>query len=298
MNATESFLQARDFLIDKREDYAAAYAGFRWPRLSEFNWALDYFDRHGARQLAHRAVGRGRGRLRGEAELRRDERALQPGGELPARERREARRLHAGHAAERGAAVGDHARGDETRRAGEPGHHAAHPGRPRRPHRARQHPPRGRRRGREPKIRRPAGQVLAHPGGRRSAGLDAVPAGRFRRRRLRARGRDPRRRSLAALLHLGHHREAEDGAAHAPELPGRPPVDHVLARPARRRRALQHQLAGLGQARLELLVRAVERGRDDLSLQPRALRRARRRSTRWCAMASPPCARRPPCGAC
>jgi acetyl-CoA synthetase len=44
MSATESFLQARDFLIDKREDYAAAYAGFRWPRLSEFNWALDYFD--------------------------------------------------------------------------------------------------------------------------------------------------------------------------------------------------------------------------------------------------------------
>ena len=44
MNATESFLQARDFLIAKREDYAAAYAGFRWPRLAEFNWALDYFD--------------------------------------------------------------------------------------------------------------------------------------------------------------------------------------------------------------------------------------------------------------
>ena len=44
MNATDSFLQARDFLIAKREDYAAAYAGFRWPQLAEFNWALDYFD--------------------------------------------------------------------------------------------------------------------------------------------------------------------------------------------------------------------------------------------------------------
>jgi len=44
MNATESFLQARDFLIAKREDYAAAYAGFRWPQLTKFNWALDYFD--------------------------------------------------------------------------------------------------------------------------------------------------------------------------------------------------------------------------------------------------------------
>ena len=44
MNATDSFLQARDFLIANRENYAAAYAGFRWPQLAEFNWALDYFD--------------------------------------------------------------------------------------------------------------------------------------------------------------------------------------------------------------------------------------------------------------
>jgi acetyl-CoA synthetase len=44
MSATESFLQARDFLIAKREDYTAAYEGFSWPQLSEFNWALDYFD--------------------------------------------------------------------------------------------------------------------------------------------------------------------------------------------------------------------------------------------------------------
>ena len=44
MTATENFLQARDFLIAKRADYTAAYAGFRWPQLAEFNWALDYFD--------------------------------------------------------------------------------------------------------------------------------------------------------------------------------------------------------------------------------------------------------------
>jgi len=44
MNATESFLQARDFLIARRTDYAGAYDGFRWPQLAEFNWALDYFD--------------------------------------------------------------------------------------------------------------------------------------------------------------------------------------------------------------------------------------------------------------
>jgi len=37
-------LQARDFLLAHRTDYATAYAGFRWPQLAEFNWALDYFD--------------------------------------------------------------------------------------------------------------------------------------------------------------------------------------------------------------------------------------------------------------
>jgi acetyl-CoA synthetase len=38
------FLAARDFLIAHRDDYAAACAGFRWPALDRFNWALDYFD--------------------------------------------------------------------------------------------------------------------------------------------------------------------------------------------------------------------------------------------------------------
>jgi acetyl-CoA synthetase len=44
MSATTTFRQARDFLIANRENYAAAYAGFRWPQLTEFNWALDHFD--------------------------------------------------------------------------------------------------------------------------------------------------------------------------------------------------------------------------------------------------------------
>ncbi|MFN3984713.1 MAG: AMP-binding protein [Rhodocyclaceae bacterium] len=44
MTAVQDFLKARDFLLAHREDYATAYAGFQWPELSEFNWALDYFD--------------------------------------------------------------------------------------------------------------------------------------------------------------------------------------------------------------------------------------------------------------
>lgn len=44
MSAVTEFLKARDFLLANRTDYEAAYAGFQWPQLSEFNWAIDYFD--------------------------------------------------------------------------------------------------------------------------------------------------------------------------------------------------------------------------------------------------------------
>jgi acetyl-CoA synthetase len=38
------FKAARDFLLAHRTDYATAYAGFRWPKVQNFNWALDWFD--------------------------------------------------------------------------------------------------------------------------------------------------------------------------------------------------------------------------------------------------------------
>ncbi len=41
---TEIFRSARDLLLARRTDHAAAAAGFTWPRLGEFNWALDWFD--------------------------------------------------------------------------------------------------------------------------------------------------------------------------------------------------------------------------------------------------------------
>ncbi|WP_297360900.1 AMP-binding protein, partial [Thauera sp.] len=44
MSAVNEFLAARDFLLQHRSDYATAYAGFKWPQLKGFNWALDYFD--------------------------------------------------------------------------------------------------------------------------------------------------------------------------------------------------------------------------------------------------------------
>jgi acetyl-CoA synthetase len=43
-SGARSFYAAREFLWAHREDYKAAYRGFRWPELTEFNWALDHFD--------------------------------------------------------------------------------------------------------------------------------------------------------------------------------------------------------------------------------------------------------------
>ncbi|MGE5133364.1 MAG: AMP-binding protein [Gemmatimonadota bacterium] len=39
-----AFRAARDLLLRHREDYQAALAEFAWPELTEFNWALDWFD--------------------------------------------------------------------------------------------------------------------------------------------------------------------------------------------------------------------------------------------------------------
>jgi acetyl-CoA synthetase len=44
MAELQDFLAARDFLFARREDYTGAYRDFRWPKLQNFNWALDYFD--------------------------------------------------------------------------------------------------------------------------------------------------------------------------------------------------------------------------------------------------------------
>ncbi len=44
MSAARPFIEARDFLLKHRTDYLAATREFCWPKLTEFNWALDYFD--------------------------------------------------------------------------------------------------------------------------------------------------------------------------------------------------------------------------------------------------------------
>ncbi len=42
--ARTPFTEARNFLLQHREDHATAYRDFRWPVLGHFNWALDHFD--------------------------------------------------------------------------------------------------------------------------------------------------------------------------------------------------------------------------------------------------------------
>ncbi|HJY38159.1 MAG TPA: hypothetical protein VJ299_11855, partial [Steroidobacteraceae bacterium] len=41
---SDLFRQSRDTLIAHRDDYERALAAFSWPRLQQFNWALDWFD--------------------------------------------------------------------------------------------------------------------------------------------------------------------------------------------------------------------------------------------------------------
>ena len=113
----------------------------------------------------------------------------------------------------------------------------------------------------------------AYRGRRAGPGLAALRR-RVRLARRLQRGRpDPGARSAAALLHLRYHRAAEAGRAHPRVVPGRAPVHHVLDRPAPRRRTPEYLLAGLGEARVEQPVRAVERRCHGAHRQPGALRR-------------------------
>jgi len=54
VSATEKFISARQFLLNNRTDYEKARREFRWPDLSDFNWARDWFDIYaqGNRKLA------------------------------------------------------------------------------------------------------------------------------------------------------------------------------------------------------------------------------------------------------
>ena len=84
MIASASFLESRDFLLAKRADYEGARKGFVWPRMPDFNWALDYFDpmaagNDDAGTVDRRGIGR-----RAPPVVRGACRSFQPGRELAA----------------------------------------------------------------------------------------------------------------------------------------------------------------------------------------------------------------------
>jgi acetyl-CoA synthetase len=75
--SAQAFRAARDHLLTHRTGQAALGAHFRWPRLTQFNWALDHFERLAREQPDAPAlwiVKRGRER---EDQLRADRRSSQ-----------------------------------------------------------------------------------------------------------------------------------------------------------------------------------------------------------------------------
>ena len=266
MTDVDAFHTLRDGLLAGRTHLG-------WPGMTHFNWALDHFDAVGGDRPALWIVEEDG--TRGPPHLRRADRPLEPGRQLPPRPRRRSRRPRAAHAGQRRAAVGDDARRHEARRRHDPGVDAARPGRPRRPGRAGRRQGGGGRARPRAAVRRRARR--AHPGRRRATTLR--PAGSRSPTPTAPTPPSPPTAATAAddplLLYFtsGTTSQAQAGAAHPPQLSGRPPVDHVLDRAPAGRRPPQHLLAGLGQARVELLLRPVERRGDGLPLQLRPLRR-------------------------
>ena len=282
MNELERFLTARDLLVAHRTDYETAFARFEWPRLERFNWALDYFD----------AIAKGNDALALHIVEESGEEARLTYAQLSARSNQVANFL-----ASQGAKSGDRILlmlGNEVPlwetmlAAIKLGAVVI------------------------PATTLLSGDDLLdrlQRGGVRQVVTNASGVAKFAE--LPAEALEGIGRISVSGFDAGEarsgwidYRESHDAAwefsrksptgvqdpmleyftsgttarpklvLHTPgELSGRPPVDDVLARPEARRRALEHQLAGLGQARVELLLRALERRGLRVRLQLRALRR-------------------------
>ena len=274
-----TFREARDRLLELGDDYHGARAAFSWPRPHEFNWALEWFDaelaagEHGRQDRAesHR-------RARRDAHLRRACPRIVASRQRPALARRQARRSSPDDAGRRPRTVGDDARGDEARPRADPGDADA---------RAKPTSPTG-----SSAAKRNIWSRMA-PTRRNSPALPRASSA-SRSARPRPAGAPTTRFSAATRFAPDGPTKADDPmllyftsgttarsklVVHTPrELSDRASLDDVRARPQARRRASQHFLARLGQARLVERVRALERRRDHRSRSPalRAARRARR----------------------
>ena len=275
-----TFRQSRDFLLANRTDYDKAVAGFRWPEPVPFNWAIDWFDA----ELARAADSKDRCGL-WIVDVASGRETKLTFGELSTRSNQVANYLR-----QQGLKRGDHLllvlnnvaplweimlaamkagvvvipattllTGEELADRVE--------------------------RGRARMIVTDEDQVAKCAGLSREGVVFVTTSSSAHRRmatarrclqvldRVQARRFDQRRGSAAALFHLGHDGQAQAGAPQPSQLSGRIALDHVLARPAARRRARQHLLARLGQACLEHLLRAVECRRHRADGQPGAVQR-------------------------
>ena len=272
-SGTALFRQARDTLIEHRTDYERAVATFSWPRLQQFNWALDWFDviARGNQRPALRIVGDS-----GDVSLSFEE--------LRQRSNRLANHLRA-LGLRRGDRIllmlGNVPNLWELMLAAI-------------------------------KLSCPIipTTTLMMPddlrdrverGGAKAIVTEAAYADRFtwldgshlkllaagQQQRLAVAGRLPLRperssyadgptnavRVVAAVLHLGHDGQTETRAAHARQLSRRASLDDVLARAAAGRCASEPEQSRLGEARVELVLRALECGSDHRRDADGALRR-------------------------
>ena len=296
--STAAFREARDLLLALREDYDAARAQFRWPRLERFNWALDWFDPElaqgpSAGRTALRIIGDDAASLTF-AEL---SRAVGPGGERTAGAGRAARRPRPADARQLRGAVGDHAGGDEAGRGDHPGDDPAHCRRHRRA------------RGAGQRAVLVTDAALARKFGELDLGVTRIAVGGAAAGwtatatcsppRPASRPTAPTGADDPILLYFTSGTTAKPKLVmHSHRSYGGQPLDPVLARAAARRHAPQRLLAGLGQARLELFLRAVERRGDGVHPQPARGSTRRRCWTRWLRTTSPRSARRRRSGGC
>ena len=237
---TLAFRAARDLLLRHREDFAAAQAEFSWPHLTEFNWALDWFDviaaehpdrdalrivadGEAAAQLSYAALAERSSQvanwLRGLGARRGDRLLLMLGNIAPLWEVILAAMKLGVVIIPASTLLGPDdladrvARGDVRHVVTESALTGRFAGVP----------------GDWTRIAVSLGFAEAPPAGWHSfaesgAGGHPVHPG------LRDHGQRP----AAAVLHLGHHGPAQAGRAHPRLVPGRPPVHHVLDRPAAR----------------------------------------------------------------
>ena len=272
--SAQAFYAAREFLLTHREDYDTAYRDFRWPEITEFNWALDHFDAVAAERGDQRALwiveqdgaeahwtfaemsarsNQVANWLRDQGVARGDRVILMLGNQvelwetllaamklgavvIPATTLLTASDLR--DRLDRGNAKHVVVGGADTGKFDNV-------------------------EGEYTKI-----AVRDAPAGWRDYG-DADG----RTDHVHPRRRHPGFGHPAALLHLRHHGEAQARRAHARVLPGRAPVHDVLDRAGAGRCAPQHLLAGLGEARVEQRLRAVDRRGVRARHEQRAVRR-------------------------